>query len=239
MGLVSFAFNVTVDVPLGYDYVNAMTNAIAALSAYGATNASDALAQAHGPSGLPDQTSLPDDQKVQQYAIFFTDGQPTALRGQFTYMGTNYDGVAFSYSSSSVVSDCYYIAQNLLNPNTAYDMGVPDNPTGNGVNGTKWQIMTQYPVPGYPPDFYGIPNNGWDALPNWFCQVARQLAINEATIMKNRGALIYIIGLGNVDKNFLGQIASGPAYEYYAPTSSDLQRVFNLIAKDIKLRLVQ
>jgi hypothetical protein len=205
----------------------------------GATNASDALAQAHGPSGLPDQTGMPDDQKVQQYVIFFTDGQPTALRGQFTYNGANYDGVAFSYSSSSVISDCYYIANTLLNPNIANDTGVPDVPTGDGVHGTKWQIMTKYPVPGYSPDFYGIPNTGWDALPNWFCQVARQLAINEAKIMKDQGALIYIIGLGNVDKNFLGQIASGASFEYYAPSSSDLQRIFNVIAKDIKLRLVQ
>ncbi len=207
--------------------------------AYGATNAEDALAQAHGPSGLPDQTGMPDDQKVQQYVIFFTDGKPTALRGQFTYMGANYDGVAFSYSSSAVISDCYYIADTLLNPNTANDMGVPDVPTGNGINGTKWQIMTKYPVPGYSPDFYGIPNYGWDTLPTWFCQVARQLAIDEAKIMKDKGAIIYIIGLGNVDKNFLGQIASGPAYEYYTPSSSDLQRIFNMIAKDIKLRLVQ
>ena len=51
---------------------------------------------------------------------------------------------------------------------------------------------------------------------------------------------IYTIGLGpQADGNFLTQVASGADFYHYAPSSSDLNAIFNAIAKDIKLRLVQ
>jgi hypothetical protein len=68
------------------------------------------------------------------------------------------------------------------------------------------------------------------------------MAIDHAQELKDKGIKIYIIGLegnGGVDKGFLGQVASGPGYEYYAPTPAELEGIFNAIAKDIKLRLVQ
>ena len=64
------------------------------------------------------------------------------------------------------------------------------------------------------------------------------MAINHAQELKDKHIKIYIIGLGAVDKTFLSQIASGPEFEYYAPTSAELGAIFNAIAKDIKLRLV-
>lgn len=73
----------------------------------------------------------------------------------------------------------------------------------------------------------------------YFCQAAKQLSLDHATTLKNRFVKIYIIGLGDVDRTFLAQIASGPSFEHYAPSSSDLQAIFNAIAKDIRLRLVQ
>jgi hypothetical protein len=66
------------------------------------------------------------------------------------------------------------------------------------------------------------------------------MAEANAQVLKNRGIMIYIIGLGSdVNKVVLGNIASGPTFEYYAPDSSDLQSIFDAIAKDIKLRLTQ
>lgn len=90
--------------------------------------------------------------------------------------------------------------------------------------------------PGYNPDACNIPNN---VLWAWFGNIPTAEAIKHAQELKNKNIKIYIIGLGSVNKPFLAQVASGPQFEYYAPTSSELQALFNLIAKDIKLRLVQ
>jgi len=64
------------------------------------------------------------------------------------------------------------------------------------------------------------------------------MALDHARALKNKGIKIFVIGLGDVDEAFLGQIASGPTYEFYAPTSDELEAIFKKIAKEIKLRLV-
>jgi Flp pilus assembly protein TadG len=254
LGLVSFATGVTVDFPLGNNYVSPMTKAIAKMNAVGATNAEDALAQTMGPGGLTDQTAVAPDKRVQQFVIFFTDGNPTAFRGRFTYSSTDYDGVAVVLSTLNTnTSDCNTVDNALYDPNNGnYLSGgmVPATPTGDGKAvgskcgnrpGTKWQVFSQYPVPGYPdPETCGVSITPFGPLSNYVCTTGRTLAVDQAQTLKNRFVKIYTIGLGvGIDKAFLSQIASGPTFEYYAPSSSDLQAIFNMIAKDIKLRLVQ
>ena len=69
---------------------------------------------------------------------------------------------------------------------------------------------------------------------------ARQKAIKHAQELKAKGVKIYAIGLGTVDESFLrDSIATGPEFYYYAPNSSELEAIFNKIAKEIRLRLVQ
>ena len=242
MGLVSFNNAVAVNFPLGTNYVSGMTSAIAGMNAYWGTNSEDALAQSYGPKGFTDQTGVPGNQQVQQFLLFFTDGQPTAFRGKFTYNGISYDAVAQVLSLNAALSDCYQLDTNLYDPNTANYLipYVPAVPTGDGSNNTtRWQVFAQYPVPGYGPTD-NVLNTAYGPLPTYSCSVARSLAVDQAQILKNRNVKIYTIGLGtSIDRTFLSQVASGPAFEYYAPTSSDLLAIFNLIAKDIKLRLVQ
>jgi Flp pilus assembly protein TadG len=267
VGLISFATTATVDVALGYNYVNPMTTKINAMTAFGATNAEDALAQSYGPGGLSDQTGVPGSQRVQQFVIFFTDGMPTALRDRFKYNNTDYDGVAYGVGYSGhancKTTDYAYMSvwDALQTPtssssNPSYYPGVDPATTGDGKGtsnpnrtscrsggsyylNTKWYLFettSPGPVPGYTAESCSIPMN---RLLPYFCDAARQLALDHAQELKNRFVKIYIIGLGGVDKAFLHQIASGDAFEYYAPSSSDLQAMFNMIAKDIKLRLVQ
>jgi Flp pilus assembly protein TadG len=242
MGLISFNSAVTVNFPLGTNYVSGMTSAIAGMNASGGTNSEDALAQSYGPKGFTDQTGVPGNQQVQQFLLFFTDGQPTAFRGGFTYNGANYDGVAQVLSLNPQLSDCYQVDNMLYDPISGNPGTVPAIPTGDGTSyshTTKWQVFAQYPVPGYPPNA-NVPNNPYGPLPTYVCTTGRSLAIDQAQILKNRSVKIYTIGLGtSIDKTFLSQVASGSTFEYYAPTSSDLLSIFNLIAKDIKLRLVQ
>jgi Flp pilus assembly protein TadG len=247
MGMISFAHWVTVDFPLGNNYVTTMTTKINGMTADGATNAEDALAQSYGPSGLTDQTGVAPDKRVQQFVIFFTDGNPTAFRDKFTRDGNDYDAVVLCRGMKCEGG----MWGNLADPNTGADLAPQDIPTGdgkstattacrdrwgNGASNTKWHIFLSYPVAGYGADYCGIPAS---LVSYYIADTGRTLAINHAQELKNRFVKIYIIGLGQVDKAFLHQIASGDAFEYYAPSSSDLQAIFNMIAKDIKLRLVQ
>jgi hypothetical protein len=255
MGLVTFATAVSVDHRLGTYFVTDMTARINAMNAQTgkrrSTNAEDAIDRSddQAAGGFTDQSGVPGDQRLQQYLIFFTDGNPTAFRDNFTYQGVVYDAVAYT---GPAYTEPICDGDNLCDPVTGDSISVPALPTGDGkavsatscrqsghgYANTKWQVFGEYPPPApYGPESCSIPESS--LKPTWFKNVVRQKAIKHAQELKNKHIKIYIIGLGAVDKTFLGQIASGPGYEYYAPTSDDLEGIFNAIAKEIKLRLVQ
>ena len=255
MGLISFATGVTVNQPLTTNYVTSMTSRINAMTATGATNAEDALDQADGPQGFTDQTGVPGDRRVQQYLIFFTDGHPTAFRGTFRRNGTVYDAVVMGTGQHC---DTVYDSMGYTNSENFYPTStLTPTPTGDGYRtsgsapltncrdnhnrrylNTKWYVFEdpRDPLPSrYNPNYCSIPES---VLEPYICNTAKSMAIAHAQELKNRYIKIYTIGLGDVDRSVLGQIASGPTYEYYAPTSADLEAIFKKIAKEIKLRLV-
>jgi Flp pilus assembly protein TadG len=254
MGLISFSTAVTLDQAMGTNYVTSIKAAISAMNAANYTNTEDALDQADGPGGFTDQTGIPGDQRIQQFLIFFSDGQPTAFRGQFLYQGVNYDAVAIGATNGS--GDCdpntfptsYNSLPRLYNPVTAAQLTATAYPTGDGVAmircagfaqpkpTTRWYVFDTMPVSGYAATATCIPARNLGAQ---FCYIANQLALNHATDLKNnRHVVIYTIGLGNVDANFMGAIANPNLY-YHAPTSAELQAIFQRVAQEIKLRLVQ
>ena len=255
VGLISFATSVTVDAELQHNFVTAMTSEINAMNAVGATNAEDAMDQSDGPYGFTDQSGIPGDNRVQQYLIFFSDGNPTAFRGRFRYNGVdNIDAVVCGTGQT-----CDTVYQRLGNPNSETWLrlnGAYINPehTGDGrppiisacgtslnnPSTTRWYVFSQYPVRGYiNPQYCHIPHGSGQILPRYICSTARQMAVEHAQELKDKDIKIYTIGLGDIDQDFLGQIASGPSFEYYTPDSNELQAIFNTIAKEIKLRLVQ
>ncbi|NPV04430.1 MAG: VWA domain-containing protein [Syntrophaceae bacterium] len=262
VGLISFATTVSLDRPLGSDFVDPMRSAINAMTAVGATNTEDALDRAGGTGSFTDQSGLPGDRRVQQFAVFFSDGMPTALRERFRWNGQDYDGVAYGVGSSGRAncrtSDYPYMSvYSRLHRPTGTDNFYPDvNPatTGDGRRtsgtnatscccprylNTKWYIFESLPVPGYTAEQCSIPMN--QLLPH-FCSLTRQLALQNAQTLKNRGIKIYAVGLGSsseIDPAFLRSLSSGEGYTYIAPTSSELEAIFIRIARDIKLRLVQ
>lgn len=261
MGLISFAVSVQVNSPLGTNYVNNMLAAIAAMNPYGATNTEDAINQSDGPQGFTDQTGLTGDQRVQQVLILLTDGMPTAFRGTFTNSGLAYDGVAYITAYTKNAMNCRpdsgdSMFVNLNYPNMEISEGsalpIPPEPTGDGLPvgssacdayirraTTKWSVFGTYPVPGYAPYACNIPDPSVTAQT---CAIARSMVLDQAQVLKNKGILIYTIGLGTgneIDSNLLLQISSGANFLYITPNPSDLQSIFNAIAKDIKLRLVQ
>jgi hypothetical protein len=120
---------------------------------------------------------------------------------------------------------------------------------GSYVNTTKWYVLDDpdyrltYRGTTYNSESCFIPtvgsSNTTAPLSTYICTTARGMAVEHAQELKDNNVKIYTIGLGNIDRDFLSQIASGPSFEFYAPTSGELQAIFNKIAKDIKLRLVQ
>ena len=258
MGLISFATGVTINFSLGNNYVTAMTTAIGNMSANGGTNAEDALAAAEGPSGLPDQSGLAVDTRVQQFLLFFSDGNPTAFRGKFKYNGTDYDAVALGTGNNCDAAYTYmgypgypdtvsYYSTSTLSPTPTGDgnrtSGSPLTAcTNNGrYLNAYWYVFSdsKYGIAGSPTQCRRTTSD-LSFLPAYICNTAEQMAIDHAQELKNKFVKIYSIGLGStIDKTFLSQIASGATYAYYAPTSSQLQAIFQTIAKDIKLRLVE
>lgn len=106
---------------------------------------------------------------------------------------------------------------------------------------TKWYLFESSlgPVSGYSSESCSIPTN---KLIPYFCQAAKTLAQQNAQSLKNRYVKIYVIGLGTgteIDQNFLTSLSSGSDYAYFTPTSSELEAIFQKIAKEIKLRLIQ
>ena len=268
MGLISFGTGVTVDFALGYNYVNIMKSKIGVMVATGATNSEDAIDQADGPQGFTDQSIIPAFEKAKQFLIFFTDGRPTAFRGNFRRNGTDYDAVVCSTGNCDAYSDQVYAYMGHTNSEVFYSTStLTPTPTGDGNKtsgspltnckktyypysrylNTRWYIFgdSKYGLAalgytGYNPVQCSIPTSVLGGNTKYLCTNARQMAIDHAQELKDKNIKIYVIGLGTkVDTALLGQVASGSDFEFYAPTASELTAIFNKIAKDIKLRLVQ
>jgi Mg-chelatase subunit ChlD len=58
--------------------------------------------------------------------------------------------------------------------------------------------------------------------------------LGEAQRLKDRGALVYTIGLGNeIDQALLEQVASSADRFYRSPTTDDLARIYTQISERI------
>ena len=125
VGLISFATGVTVDVPLGNNFVKPMTKAIDKMNAIGGTNAEDALAHTMGPGGLADQTGVAPDKRVQESVIFFTGRKSHCVqdyaRGQ-RYRPRRCGGVRFGPGSPT----CDTVFNNVVNGNLVAQYADPN-----------------------------------------------------------------------------------------------------------------
>jgi hypothetical protein len=146
--------------------------------------------------------------------------KPTGTNNFYTYSGGNYVDPSTTGDGKGATSLC--------------KSGRPPAAYAN----TKWYLFPNYPVPGYGPEQCSIPMN---VLLPYFCRTAKQLALDNAQVLKNKYIKIYAVGpQGQVDQDFLEDLSSGAGYWFiYDGTPGDLQAVFQKIAKDIKLRLVQ
>jgi Flp pilus assembly protein TadG len=254
VGLISFAYHASVDRALGPDFVGPMRVSINAMNAIGATNMEDAIDQADGPKGLQDQTGVPGDKRVEQFVVFFSDGQPTAMRGKFRNAGKDYDAVAVHTGNCKpweTNTNSYRVVGPLRNALNGNDLGVEPLPTGDGKPSassacgsatTKWYMFETRPVTGYSAESCSIPHSVLSGGTGYFCKTARQMALDHAKELKDKGIKIYAVGLGtttSIDPDFLKALSSGEDFTYITPSSSELEAIFKKIAKEIKLRLVE
>ena len=249
MGLISFSTVPRLDRPLGTNFVSALKTAIAAnnMNAGGNTNAEDAIDMANGPGGFTDQTGVPVDARVQQFAIFFSDGLPNTFRWTFKRNNTTYDAVARCNDNCDDPNNLRFDS-GLYSASTGGPLILGGAvPTGDGLLAgsskcgtisTRWNVFDIYPVPGYAADACSIPINPY--MHNQVCTIARTLAILHAKELKDAGISVFTIGLGDgVDKPLMTALASSTDQALFAYASGDLQALFQKVAQDIKLRLVQ
>ena len=181
--------------------------------------------------------------------IFFSDGQPTAFRGLFRYRGVAYDAhrgaqrdlrrrILRPQRRSAAVPEQPHQRQRPHGPRHAHGDGLASGSAcGNNSITTRWYIFNTIPVSGYGPTACNIPAR---ALGNHLCATADNLALQHAAELKNKHIIIYTIGLGDgADAAFMRAVASGPSLYYHSPNSSQLTAVFQQVAQEIKLRLVQ
>ena len=102
---------------------------------------------------------------------------------------------------------------------------------------TRWMCFDAVPVAGHGPTDCNIPPQ--TTLASYVCNLAANRALQHAQELKDKRVTIFVIGLGQVNRPLLEQIASSPDLVYYTPTSSQLQALFQRVAQQIKLRLVQ
>lgn len=248
--LLTFASGVQKLFDMDHGYVSPITSAINGLGAVGGTNAEDALAQA---LALPwtDQSGVPANERSKQVVIFFSDGNPTAFRGQFKFNGTDYDGVA-AIGGSTVYPSLQMPDQqySLFSVNKVHLTG-DGKTTGStacpSINGsklnTRWYVFTDSTyglgsfgaMSGYGSQQCNIPGA---PLADYLTYLATQMALDNAAAIKGQGIEIYTIGLGAVDPVFLGNLSSGTDFAYYTPDSSELAGIFQTIANILKLVLI-
>ena len=248
--LITFASGAEEVFNLDHNYVSPLNLGITALNAQGWTNAEDALGQA---GGLPwkDQSSIPPNEQDKQVVVFFSDGNPTAFRGQFLYSGNTYDAVAAVSASTHNVSDRLFRSDekhtnyNMTTANVTGD-GLPQGSSvcsTLGVDTMKWEIFSDptYGLNNFAQTFGFDPETCQMGNPDPFGDYAnwlvRQMAIDHAAAIKAQGIEIYTIGLGNVDQTYLETISSGPEFAFYTSDPNELEGIFQTIANILKLVL--
>ena len=245
MALIIFASGVETLFDLDHGFASNMTTHINGLKAVGGTNAEYAFTKA---TALPweSQSGVPSNEKNTQAVIFFSDGNPTAFRGEFKRNNTWYEAaVPSSFRVRDPEAQYEKIADGYLAPSGD---GLPkgDSACGSGQTTVKWKIFED-------PD-YGVdsnvypPFNGYDPEHCTFSKndlwpyvqaVARQKTLDNAKALKAKGIAIYAIGLGKVDRIFLAEISSGSDFNFYTSDSAELEGIFQKIANKLKLVLVK
>jgi len=237
VAMASFASHATTDVTIRQPFKSIIISKINSMVFNGATFADGGLKLAYQQI---QSVSVAPGEKVFKAAVFFTDGLANTC--QLTFRCN-------TSSPPSCKTNCTF---NLGGFDAGNYYAIIDPSTGS-ILPTSSSYFTG-PKPSYCPLFSTfLSMDGTNKTVNGtnFRLEGRNSALATANAMRAAGITVYSVGLGNsIDRTFLKKIAnttdaSGfnpnqPIGEaVFAPSSEDLQRVFQTIAANILLRLVQ
>ena len=216
VGLVGFSTRATNRYTMQTFFTSSVQSEISSLTSAGWTNTGQALRKAY------DQFNTgPVRPRSAKVVVFFTDGRPTAFRDNVGLPGAEEDRVmAAPYSGSTIA-------------------GYWDNPD------------TTIPATGNPPSPDGCQNVA-ACFVTWtnaaHSTKSHQDGRDWAWSIRDQGVYIYTIGLGWAVQSYLQELANEGGISdsnqlqgrtYIAPTSDDLDAVFDLVASDIFVRLAK
>jgi Flp pilus assembly protein TadG len=235
MALALFSTGTEVRFPLNYNFKSPIQSAIQSMTAVAYTNLSDGLRGGY--------QELKRDQNAGSFRalVFFTDGQPTALRGLFLVGGVPVDAVIKGDPGpGGVVNNQLYAPDRLDSAKPGVFYTASTFPTGQSKTVANLETLANTNV------------------------------LNDARKARSEGMTIYVIGLGNPntsaawklpDCKLLMQVANvaggvdpttgkmftNPTYDaaqpvgsfVFAPSAAELAGVFNEIAGHIAMRLTQ
>ena len=220
MGLVSFQLRGTERFSMAGAFSATIKNEIDQMQSFGYTNVGEGLRLAQ-----EQITSPAVRQRSAKVVVFFTDGRPTAFRGNIN----GQDRILSMRQDDTHLFNGYY-----------------DNPDQLAINRTTGWYNADGCI-----DFGSC--SSWDEPAA--IQHAQQLGLDRAEEMRGAGVFIYSIGLGdpnrpqwNPDLDYLKMIANedGVAHSsqptgraYFAPSATELRSVFQQVASDLLVRLAQ
>jgi Mg-chelatase subunit ChlD len=225
LSVVSFGTRGETRLPLQAPFRTEAKNQVGRMASVGWTNTGEGLQLAY------DQlTSEKIRDRAVKVVVFFTDGRPTAFRGT---IGGSRRIMAVAANEKNVVRGYFDKPDEI--PMDRWQWPA-DDACRNVVNCKIWTEG------GHPP--HGIRGR----------QIARDLGLAAADRIRNEGAYIYAIGLGNPlaselerpDTDYLSRLANAggsvnskqPAGRMYlAPSAAELRDVFRRVAGDLVIRL--
>ncbi|MEE9185346.1 MAG: VWA domain-containing protein [Acidimicrobiia bacterium] len=219
VGLSSFHARAVDRVPVDMPFQVAITSEIGNMNSAGYTNTGEGLR-----TGFEQMQNAPLRQRSTKVVVFFTDGRPTAIRGLF-------DGV-----------DRVIV--------------VPGDLSATTVSGYyNYSTLVTDPSPPVQRPFNGCDNVSqcFGLTENTVRKQARQNGMDQANQIRSAGYILYTIALGNPgggapppDLDYLRILANEDGVAdpnqpkgrmFFAPTSAELSKVFDLVAQDLLVRL--
>ncbi|MHB8382367.1 MAG: vWA domain-containing protein [Candidatus Binataceae bacterium] len=241
---VSFSTLSTVDVAMTQPFISEIDRAVNRMPFGGGTNSYAAITNAQ--TQIQDAPSMgPNERKV---AVFFTDGWANMLQDNLVcntgspatpmlYGGCDPGDTSLGYCNGEVF---------MISP-----AGSMTNCPGLGFN--SWGTTNDRSAT-FPSQQYGTQEALYPVNPTGMTNVANEAdwrTIQVANTMRTQNTVIYVIGLGRaINQTFLQEVANDPASPTYnsgepageavfAPDSTQLDAVFQVIAAKILLRLTQ
>ena len=263
VGMVSFASNATMDVPIGYSFKTAITNGLTAMTFSGGTFGTGAgtgstLSATEGPplslaQLQNDSVSVQPGQNIVKVVVYFTDGLMNTIQDNFACPATtliNYGG----HDSGSQV-DIFDPASGTDWGHYTSGTGFPYDSKGDICKNASKQVVTNFPSQ----------QSGTQQLltQSNVTAEAKYRAIQTAIAMRTETPIptfIFTIGVGSgvssSTQAFLAQLANDPSYStyisgqpaglfFYIPNcpsttcTTAVQKAFQTIAAKVMLRLTQ